>query len=230
MHKKIAVYSCITNHVDDLINDQPEGADYFIFSDKDPHSKTWKFIQAEDLYVDPRRVARYYKLWPQKFFVDYDATIWMDGSIQMLVPPQEVVKLFLAKGSNIGVYIHPRRDCAYEEAKVCRVKKLDTTKVIQRQIAKYKRMNFPRHYGLAETKVVVRNNSILTKIFNLAWFEELMDNSKRDQISFPFVMWKTKIPVNVIHPSINDHGFFKFYKHTKGRKKINYENLAQLQG
>ena len=222
---KIAIYTCITNQVDNLIEDQPDGADYFIYSDKDPQSKRWKFRQTEEVNLDPRRIARYYKLLSHRFFPDYDVTIWMDGTIQMLKTPQEVVECFL-ENDGIGTYIHPRRSCAYDEAQVCKEKGLDKLELLDKQMWRYEIEGFPGNNGLAETKVVVRDNSISTKLFNIAWFQELSENSKRDQVSFPYIMWKTKTPVTIISPPIGDHGFFKFHKHAKSREETNHDTMA----
>jgi hypothetical protein len=224
---RIAVYTCITNGVDNLIEDQPDGADYYVFSDIDPQSKRWKFMPIDEVSSDPRRIARYYKTLSHKFFPKYDATIWMDGSIKMLKNPHEVVKLFL-KGAGIGTYIHPRRRCTYKEALVCKDKKLDFRDVISAQMKKYRDASFPENYGLAETKVVVRDNSIQTKLFNIHWFNEINSGSKRCQLSMKYVEWFYKIKVNNISPPIADHGFFKFMGHAKTREetnKMHYDNL-----
>ena len=130
---RIAVYTCITNEVDSLIDDQPDGADYFLFSDKEYQSHKWKIKKIKKIFSDPRRVARYYKINSHLFFGNYDAVIWIDGTVQMLKKPSEIVRLFL-KQYNIGVYIHPRRNCIYDEARACRKHQLDHPNLINNQV------------------------------------------------------------------------------------------------
>ena len=220
---KIAVFTCITNGVDALIEDQPSGADYYIFSDNDPKSKRWIYKPVKDIFLDPRRVARYYKILVQHQLPEYDVTIWMDGSIQMLVEPKKVVDLFLSE-NHVGTYRHPERDCIYDEGEECKRLFLDDPYLIGLQMKRYKEEGYPKHNGLVETKVVVRDNSPHAKLFNITWFEEIALNSKRDQLSFNYTKWKLDMPTTVISPPINDHGYFKYHKHKKSRAETNREH------
>ena len=47
-----------------------------------------------------------------------------------------------------------------------------------------------------------------------SWWEQLNKFSKRDQISFPYVVWKNKIPVKIWDWSIREkNDYFEIYLH-----------------
>ena len=54
-------------------------------------------------------------------------------------------------------------------------------------------MGYPRNNGLYELPVSIRKNTDNIKILNLRWWEQICRYSSRDQISMPFVLWKTNI-------------------------------------
>lgn len=216
---KIICYTCITNGKDALKEGQVKGSARFIafLSDLNTPSNTWEKREAINLFADPRRNARYHKLLPE-FFFDCEYSIWLDGSIQILVDPQTLIDKYLAD-ADIAVFTHPDRGCLYTEANICMERFLDNPLAIGKQIDKYRKEGYLQDKGLAETKVVIRRNNEQVRRFNKEWFFELTTNSLRDQVSFPYIAWKTGIKVNYMvplrHPEYRNAEFL-YSKHLTG--------------
>ena len=80
----------------------------------------------------------------------------------------------------------------------------------------------PQNYGLAETNILYRNHS--QNIINLMeeWWEMIKNYSKRDQLSFTYILWKNGITLENkrIMNSKTDYKNFLVFKHVKRRTEV----------
>ena len=163
---KIVVYTAIVGNHDPMRDDIP------VFTDK-------------RRFQCPQLAARFYKTSPHILFPDADWTIWVDGDIFLNKSPQELVAMCQHE---IGVFRHIHRNCLYEEAKVCKLFKMDSDEAIDRATDRYRSvLGIPEDYGLAICGVLIRKNSPETIARNQTWWQEICYGSIRDQISFPTV-------------------------------------------
>lgn len=51
--------------------------------------------------------------------------------------------------------------------------------------------------ALAEASVVAREHTPLTNLFTCLWFNEVVRFTSRDQLSFPYVLWRLKVLKNI---------------------------------
>lgn len=140
---------------------------------------------------DPRRSARFLKIMPQLFFPVYRRWIWIDGFVR------------LRNGTTgdglrdiegpLATFAHRDRNCAYQEAEICKDFNLDIPLVIQAQMDGYRQEGFPEEQGLGETMVLVRDNTPLIQSFNRRWWSEVSKKSMRDQLSFNYCAWKKSV-------------------------------------
>ena len=95
---------------------------------------------------------------------------------------------------------HCIRDCLYEEAKVLKIWKKGNKKYIDSQIKEYMKEGFPSNFGLAEANVIITdlNNDKAEKILELWWDEFVKSKSMRDQLAFPYIIWKNGFDINRI--------------------------------
>lgn len=193
---KIVVYTCITNDKDTLkpLNKE-KGVDYVCFSDKLIKSDTWEIKKSTNDSSDPRRNARKHKILSHKYFPDYDYSIWVDGSI---FPSENIKRLIESLNTDVGVFKHQDRDCLYKEAHTCIYYKLDEEDKILSQIDKYSREGYPEKNGLVESRVLVRKHTKEVNEFNELWWNELINGSRRDQISFNYCIWKLGMKYSII--------------------------------
>jgi hypothetical protein len=232
---KIAIYTSIFGGYDDLIDDQyqMDGVDYICFTDRDLESETWKVIKSTPIYNDPNRNAKKYKILPHRYLKDYDYSIWIDGNIKVISDIRA-----LCNGDSYKVYDHmqvfDKRNCIYDEAQaILNFGKInsertpergiknwkDNPKLIVDQMNRYISEGYPKNNGLATNPIIVRNHNDSDVIAVMEdWWSEIKYNSKRDQLSFNYIVWKNQFNfVYLQGDSRNNEYFVSVGKH-KGKK------------
>ncbi|KAH0981700.1 hypothetical protein GBA52_008877 [Prunus armeniaca] len=74
---------------------------------------------------------------------------------------------------------------------------------VEVQLSQYRHDGLPedkRFNGkkaLAEASVIVREHTSLTNMFMCLWFNEVVRFTSRDQLSFPYVLWRLKVLKNI---------------------------------
>jgi len=230
-NKMVAVYTAIFGNYDEL--KEPEvfdsGVDYFCFTDnKALKSNNWNVILLPLLYRDPRLSARALKVSSHKTMMNYDYSVWVDGSCKVANSIEDFVFIHCA-GENICSFKHKSRDCIYKEARTCRLKGKDDPRVINKQMDWYKSMGYPKGNGLIESTILVRkNNEEDVRTLNEEWWKIIESFSNRDQLSFNFVVWKFGIKHKVLEGGgLSLESFFYMKPHSKmtfysrNGKKIN---------
>ncbi len=193
----IVCFTSIVGNKDNLVEKQnTQGADFYAFVDNITGSKTWKQIKAYDKFKSDRRNSRVAKLIPHKYFKT-DYSIWLDGNLSLLVPPQTLIDKYL-NGYDIAVFKHPIRNCIYKESIECAKRKLDDPEAIIEQVKSYEDEGFPKEYGMGENMMILRRHTKKVEQFNMAWFTEYCRYSTRDQLSFMYCADKVGLPVNLI--------------------------------
>ena len=114
---------------------------------------------------------------------------------------------------------HGARDCVYDEAMVCLLYRRGSAKKIKEQMAKYCSEGFPKNYGLNEANVIVADlkNNRSSNLLNEWWNELLCAGSLRDQLAWPYVLWKNKL-------SVDDVGCLGVDVYTNAKFQINKHN------
>lgn len=194
--EKIAVYTCIVNNYDDY--QEPEFGsdiyDYFLISDKKPGNvSNYEWIDIRTLVPgnisDYTRMNRYCKINAHKIFPNYRRSIYHDGNIQIR---GDMISLFeKLKKTRIGVACRHMWNSFYEESVPLIELKSDKVENIYNQVKQYWLEGFPESFGLAHCCVLMRehNNHFCIKLME-TWWDELEKQSKRDQLSFAYAVWK----------------------------------------
>ena len=190
----VVIYTAITGGYDNIllqtyVND---GFDYVCFTDN-PNLESGLYdirpIPEELKKLSTVKQQRCLKINPHKYLSNYKISVWLDGNVELFGNPLELID----KQNYIYIPKHPKRNCIYDEARECiRVKK-DTSENIIPQITRYKEEGFPTNYGLVQSNIIIRrhNNQKCIKLMN-CWWEELKNNSHRDQLSFNYAAWKNQ--------------------------------------
>lgn len=178
--------------------------EYVLFTDN-PYfkSKVWNVKSISNLginHLDNRKKARYIKINSNIVLPPHNISIWMDHCFKTKIDNVNnmLQDLNWDTDKNIMIYKHCVRDCTYDEADVCIQKKLDTESIIRSQVERYRQQGFPTKFGLFETGFMIRRNNDQVNNFNKMWWEELLNNSGRDQISQCYSSWKSNTKIHPI--------------------------------
>lgn len=205
------------------------GVDYYCITDnKEIRSDTWKVIYLDNV-VYPSDKNRELKFFPFKTF-DYVESIYIDGNISITGDVNYIFDHYLKK-SDIAVSRHPLRNCLYEEGQVCIKAKKANISDVENQLNAYRKAGFPHKYGLFENNVIVRRHSVNIKKLMSDWWEEYCSYTKRDQLSFCYVLWKNSISctnLGVGPRYTNKYFCFRLHKHE--RKLPIYKKLILISG
>jgi len=224
---KIAVLTSLFGSKDDLRslnqNEMEYEVDYHAFVDRE-HKNTvgWRQVVSPsfcslDLKYADRRNAKPYKIMPSLMLPDYDVYLWIDSCQEIKIDPHRIRKEYL-RDNDIAIFDHPYRNCAYQEGIVCITQSgvgIDYRELVASQLKYYESTGFPKNYGLYEMSCYMLRNNDKTKKMGLMWWETVCRFSSRDQVSFPYVLWRLKKEINISimpgylhHPDGNDF-FFK---------------------
>ena len=173
------------------------GIDYICFTDQPAHKipSPWQVRPLEIISEDPNRNAKQYKLQPHKFMDDYPEVCWMDANFLLkknpfnLLSPEDTSPIF---GK------HFERNCLYQEAEVVKSMGLDPPEVIEQQMTRYRQEGFPENYGMAECGFYVLPQSWPNAWLFDTWWREVVQGSRRDQLSFMYSAWRTNIPIKLV--------------------------------
>ena len=225
--KKGVVYTCVTGGYDKLrdpllINNN---LDYIAFSDRKPNSvkeSVWKYQslpQESNCNRWKNYANRYCKMHPFELFPEYDYAIYVDGNVEIV---SDITALYnVAHESKLGIAMHSHnlRQCIYDEAEVCKAYGKGNVEDINTQVNKYKTEHFPTRFGMMEATIIVTDlkNEKAERIFNDWWNEFLLTPSKRDQLSFPYIIWKNEFTISDLGCLGNDEYMnpkFRIYRHS----------------
>lgn len=193
------VYSCITNGYDAPKEPilKSNALDYILYTDlvQDKEEKTvWTYRDITEVTNNSGSnfANRYYKFNPFHLFPDYDYSIYIDGNVQVV---SDVTGLYtIAHESPLGIAMHRHfsKDCAYKDARWCELYNRGNLPAIKQQVSQYRAEGFPEEYGLCEATIIVvdLHNETAKEIMAAWWNEFCRAGGGRDQIAFPYVLWK----------------------------------------
>jgi hypothetical protein len=208
---KIVVYSAIFGDKDQISDNQPFDCNYVLFTDR-PINCRWTVIN-QSTQADSSRASRYFKLLPHVHFPGYDYSIWVDGNMELIWRPLELIRKFLIDTGHFHAQVAydvdryaPTRNHSniYHEALHCINLRKDDPIKIKSQIESYKAEGFPETPALWMGGIIIRqHNHPCSKLLGDAWYAEIVKQSRRDQIALPYVLWKLGLEVHTIDPSLN---------------------------
>tara|TARA_Y100000816_G_C26108368_1_gene590167 strand:- start:7082 stop:7759 length:678 start_codon:yes stop_codon:yes gene_type:complete len=215
---KIVVYTSIFGGYDKLHENQykMDGVDYLCFTDSDIKSDTWDIIKSIPIYNDPNRNAKKYKVLPHRYLSEYDYSIWIDGNILIVDDIRELVKIHKYQVFDHNQTIIDARNCIYEEYDA--IMKLgqknggnykDSPEIMYNQIKRYLNEGYPKNNGLATNPIILRNHND-SEVIKLMedWWIEIKYGSRRDQLSFDYVVWKNNFKYKFLRGDSRKNQYF----------------------
>lgn len=142
---------------------------------------------------------------------------YLDGSLRPSGPIRAHIEGWLSS-ADVALFEHPHRTCAYEEIDACVFRFKITAREGDNARDILRRAGFPRDYGLWALGMIARRthaNAIQRFVFP-ACLGLVKLVAPRDQIWFPYMMWKTyasETKVHTIDADIFNNPFFRFRAH-----------------
>ena len=201
---KTVIYTCITNGYDDISRIATPTAiefdcDYICYTDNASDIKTkqigvWEIRPLEYTRLDSTRNNRWHKIHPHELFQNYTDSLYIDANVDIL--SHTLLSDAKALHSRIAIPSHPLRDCIYDEYLNAFAEFIDDPKIMRAELDLIKESGMPRHYGLTENNVIYRqhNDSRIIEIMN-EWWHMTTTYSRRDQLSFAWLLWKHNIKI-----------------------------------
>ena len=236
MGNRIAVYTAIFGNYDTLkiplsSELKKEPIDFICFTDNDQLTSDYFEIRiVKKKFKDPVRNARYYKINSHLVLPAYNVCCWIDANMIIITNSfNNLIDKYLAN-ADLAIFQHSDRNCLYSEADWASDDQVDNTSIIRSQMKRYSDEGFPENFGLVASNVILRrNSSTRLKQFNEAWWKELSTGSRRDQLSFDFVRWKLKFPVEYFSEGRWDNSTIAIRsEHALERKPFQAENPEMI--
>ena len=223
--KDIVVYTALIDNYDDLqFHPFDERCDYICFTDnRKLRSDFYDVRYCDREYKDPVRDARKFKILSHICLPEYKYSIWIDASSKLLIQDYVTFVSSVLNEYDIAMIAHNNNDDIYCELERCIKWKRDDPSIMKKQVGKYAKTGYPRGSGLVATQLIVRKNmSPIVRKINEDWWYEILNGSRRDQLSFNYVMWKNKMGYKVIDKLSVKNGCQSKYHKVYGHKKDIY--------
>ncbi|WP_290724982.1 glycosyltransferase domain-containing protein [Fibrobacter sp. UBA2449] len=229
------IYTAVVGNYDKIL--QPlvvdNSFDYILFSNdiKEDKVGVWQIRKIDYYNEDQIKIARWVKTHPERLLPGYDFSVWMDANIQIATNYiyHRTKDLFLNKAL-VSSIIHPIRTCIYKEMFVvflCRNENIKTllkwSKILQKD-------NYPYNNSLHETNIIFRNHtSSAAKELDYLWWNYIEKFSRRDQLSFNYVLWKLHISCTPLLPqnqSARNSIHFNYNSHANNLPRSSSINIT----
>ena len=216
------IYTAIAGGYDSLKppwGEDPGGTVRLAFVDNSDSCPGWRIEPMDFPCMDPLMRAKRYKVLAHEALPSGTAfSLWVDGSMEFSsrLHPGELARQYLGD-ADLALFRHPSRVCLYDEAHVCSLKGLDDPGVMAAQMGRYRAEGYPRINGLAECSVILRRHTPAMARFNEMWWREIVNGSRRDQLSFNYVCWKLGIKYALLPGTRHTCVEFKMHHHLKPR-------------
>lgn len=186
-----------------------------------PETSAWKVMTADAHFTPPEKaqmrnslqnnqhtfnIAKFYKLnYPEiECLKGYDVIVWLDGSVRITNP--DCAAFFLSKfeqGWQAVCYRHDFSANYVTEANNSHFDRYTSTmwngqrqpyQDVDAQRDAYRAEGMPLDTGMWITCMVALDmRSADTAPFLRAWYDQVLEHTTQDQISFPYCVWKTGI-------------------------------------
>lgn len=200
----ICVYTCITGGRDFAKADHKtsNGVDYRLYHD-DWVGKIPRFYQPHEApeMPTPRMSARCVKALSHEYSGDSEYSIWLDGSLTLLVPAADIIDRYLAD-HDMAAFIHPATHTLKKEKEGVLGANLDRRFVVEGQYRTYIEDGFPARRLINATGMIVRRHTKQVREFNELWWDHIRTMSIRDQMSFNYAAWKTDLLIESLPGNI----------------------------
>jgi alkaline ceramidase TOD1/glycosyltransferase MUCI70-like protein len=202
---KVGIYSALYGGYD-WPKPLPNGVTGVLYTDDpDLEVEGWEvrlFTMDHVVADDPMMQHKWWKTHPLEALPHVDASIWLDASMQVMVPDYAQRHVRALGEDDWACVRHPSRSCIYPEAEFSATlpRYFSQTKLLA-QAAHYASIGHPANWGLVATGSNIRRHTPLVEKVSDLWWDECVNWSHQDQLSLPVLFrlypelrWNYNIP------------------------------------
>lgn len=197
---RLLVYTCVFGNYDRIFPPivlEPGVRYVVITDDAELNVPGWhSHVVDRERFASARAANRYYKMLGHRMFGEFDASAYVDGNVRVRDSLCPLLERLLKTGAALGVYPHPIRSTVAEEVETCiTAGKIGDSDKLRSEFREYLAEGFPDDQGLIEATILLKNHghTELDSAMQL-WWSLFQRFHSRDQISLPYVLWKTALP------------------------------------
>lgn len=206
------VFTCIT-HGYDLPKEPILTANelsYMLYTDSvdEGYRGVWNQIKIDSAGVNLANsyLNRWYKFHPFELFPDKEYAIYVDGNVQIVSDLTGLYRVARESPVGIAMHRHANRSCLYKDARWCEYNDRGNVPAICMQVERYRKEGFPEDFGLCEATIIVFDlKSEMARTVVRHWWDEFCRaGGMRDQIVFPYVIWRLGLQISDVGYLGND--------------------------
>lgn len=215
---KYVVYTAIFNNYDWLKEPVfvPDDVDFVCYSDSPSlKSKHWKIVRMDLKGLSPSLLNREIKLlYPYTELRNYDYSLYVDGSMMIKGDVSTFLRKYAQMRPVLMNFKHPNKDCLFEEINYCIQRGRGIAEKLEEQGKIYKDNGMPKHYGLSDNKILLRDNhSELGEKMMREWYHHVITYSGRDQVCLPYILFKNQQKYSFFDEKIEKNDYFETWPH-----------------
>ncbi len=196
---------------------QEDGVDYVMATDG-PGAGGWQVKQPRLVRIkaDCRELARRVKVaMPVGLSDEYDWTMWVDGTMEIVGPVKAFAEKALEK-HDFAAWRHPWWQCSYTEVDKCIAMKKDSRFNLERGRSLLKKGGLPKNHGQLATWVLLRKNTSMVEDHARLWWRDMKETTMRDQVTFMLNLWRCDAKIQWLPGTVDSTKWLKFHR---GHKK-----------
>lgn len=215
--KNPVIYTALYGGYDNLVQAPDlEKYKYVCFTDKPEHAegKGWEVIHKSPTHDEPVRSAKLFKIRPHLFLQDYDVSLWVDANALLIKDPEPILTSCL-ENNDMSLFAHYFINDLIGELNECVKCRKDDPQTMADQVKRYFEEGFPQISNTHHmcTFIARRHNQKEVMDCMDFWWNEIENNSYRDQLSLSYSLWKNKFSCGLINADWRS--FFHLNPHLK---------------
>lgn len=233
--KKYAIYTAVVGNYDEILQPKviDDRFDYILFSNdmKETNIGVWQVRPINYTNKVQTKIARWVKTHPEELLPEYDFSVWMDANIRINTPYTYVKSVDLySSGVEIASVKHPIRNDIYSESGTVLGYCLEREDVVFDWLNVIHKSGYPENSGLNETNLLYRKHSSKIREMDQLWWNCIERYSRRDQLSFNYVLWKLGIECCDFLPefiNVANSNDYEYIIHSKNKTRL-VENKSHI--
>lgn len=186
---KVAVLTVIHDNYDTLkpvVAQSNVEVEWILVTDVQPEdSLGWTIVVEPRPNLNPKTASKPPKTTPWKY-TDSDSSIYIDASFRIISPTMVYdMMVMLSEENPIAQWVHPWRNCCYDEARYCMDLGKYAGQPLKEMIHRYMQHGHPAHWGLWASGCIARKHTPAIKQFGLDWQNEINHYGFQCQVSEP---------------------------------------------